>query len=57
MKKDLRSENVKKIAEDFPMCITEIKDKDGFGLSNVAATVAELLGLKPDPVWCESMLK
>ena len=29
MKKDLRSENVKKIAEDFPMCITEIKDKDG----------------------------
>ena len=29
MKKDLRSENVKKIAEDFPMCITEIKDKNG----------------------------
>ena len=29
MKKDLRSENVKKIAEDFPMCITEIRDKDG----------------------------
>ncbi len=35
----------------------EIKDKDGFGLSNVAATVAGLLGLEPDPVWCESMLK
>ena len=34
----------------------EIKDKDGFGLSNVAATVAELLGLEPDPVWNESML-
>ena len=29
MKKDLRSENVKKIAEDFTMCITEIRDKDG----------------------------
>ena len=29
MKKDLRSENVKKIAEVFPMCITEIRDKDG----------------------------
>ena len=29
MKKDLRSENVKKIAEVFPMCITEIRDKNG----------------------------
>lgn len=31
--------------------------KDGkFGLANVAATVAELLGIEPSPVWEESML-
>ena len=31
--------------------------KEGnFGLANVAATVAQLMGLAPDPVWEESML-
>lgn len=33
-----------------------LKDGD-FGLSNVAATVSELMGIEPDPVWQESMLK
>ena len=35
----------------------EIEPSDKYGLSNVAATVTELLGLKPDPVWQKSMLK
>ena len=35
MKKDLRSENVKKIAEVFPMCITEIRDKDSNKFYNI----------------------
>ena len=35
----------------------EIEPADDYGLSNVAATVTELLGLTPDPVWMRSMLK
>ncbi|MBP5208456.1 MAG: 2,3-bisphosphoglycerate-independent phosphoglycerate mutase, partial [Clostridia bacterium] len=34
-----------------------IEPADDYGLSNVAATVTELLGLTPDPVWQRSMLK
>ena len=34
-----------------------MKDNPDFGLSNIAATVAELLGFEPDPAWNESMLK
>ena len=35
----------------------EMKDNPEFGLANVAATVVELLGLKPHETWEESMLK
>ena len=35
----------------------EMKDDPDYGLSNVAATVVELLGLKPYDCWRESMLK
>ena len=35
----------------------EMKDNPEFGLANVAATVVELLSLKPHETWEESMLK
>ena len=35
----------------------ELKEGTGFGLANVAPTVAQLLGLKPYDCWEESMLK
>ena len=35
----------------------ELKDGHGFGLANVAPTVAGLLGIKPFDSWEESMLK
>ena len=35
----------------------DMKDDPEFGLANVAATVVELLGLKPHESWEESMLK
>lgn len=36
----------------------KIELKDGeFGLANIAATVVELMGFEPNPVWEESMLK
>lgn len=35
----------------------ELKDTAGFGLANIAPTVAELLGIKPYDCWEESMLK
>ena len=35
----------------------DMKDNPEFGLANVAATVVELLGLKPHESWEESMLK
>ena len=37
--------------------VHEIEPADDYGLSNVTATVTELLGLTPDPVWQRSMLK
>ena len=36
---------------------TEVKEGDGFGLANVAATVVKLLGYEPDPNWLESIIK
>ena len=38
-------------------CRHEMKEGTGFGLANVAPTVAGLLGLKPYDCWEESMLK
>ena len=35
----------------------EVKQEGNFGLSNVAATVVELLGYQPDEVWNESIIK
>ncbi|NLW15750.1 MAG: 2,3-bisphosphoglycerate-independent phosphoglycerate mutase [Erysipelothrix sp.] len=35
----------------------ELKQDGGFGLANVAATVADLLEVEPNPVWEESLIK
>jgi 2,3-bisphosphoglycerate-independent phosphoglycerate mutase len=43
-----------------PLIITgaDIEMKEGsFGLANIASTVTELLGLTPDPIWLESVIK
>lgn len=41
----------------FTVWGTKVKLKDGkFGLANVAATVADLLGVKPDKTWDESLI-
>jgi len=43
-----------------PVIITdksvEIKEGD-FGLANIAATVSKLLGIEPDPIWMEAIIK
>ena len=35
----------------------ELKQDGHFGLANVAATVADLLDIEPNPVWEESLIK
>ena len=41
----------------FIICDERFKLKDGsFGLSNVAATIIEILGYEKNPKWNESML-
>ena len=35
----------------------ELKQDGNFGLANVAATVADLLDIEPNPVWEESLIK
>jgi 2,3-bisphosphoglycerate-independent phosphoglycerate mutase len=43
-----------------PLIITgaDVELKEGkFGLANIAATVTDLLGFDPDPIWLESVIK
>ena len=43
-----------------PLIITgaDVALKEGkFGLANIAATVTDLLGFEPDPIWLESVIK
>ena len=35
----------------------KLKSTGGFGLANVAATVADLLDVEPNPVWEESLIQ